>query len=209
MNKLVQKILDIIAGGLSFLFSLNVIKAIRYFNNRLFSYSTERALSLVGANLRIDSDSIIINPKYMVIGKNFYAMRGLRLEVFDEYLSQRFNPILTIGDNVIMNTDCHIGCINRIRIGNNVLIASRVFIADHSHGEIDSKDLIKVPAERKLFSKGAVEIGDNVWIGEGVVILPGVKIGENCIVGANSVVTKSFSKNKVIAGIPAKMIKEL
>ena len=60
-----------------------------------------------------------------------------------------------------------------------------------------------------MVSKGPVIIEDNVWIGEGVCVLPNVTIGRNSIVGANSVVTKSFSENSVIAGNPAKLIKVL
>ena len=65
------------------------------------------------------------------------------------------------------------------------------------------------PIKRSLFSKGPVIIGNNVWIGSGVIILPNVTIGDNCILGANSVVTKSFEKNSVIAGNPARLIKTL
>ena len=63
------------------------------------------------------------------------------------------------------------------------------------------------PSLRPLFSKGEVVIEDNVWVGEGVVILPGVSIGQNSVIGANSVVTKSFPKNSVIGGNPARLIK--
>jgi acetyltransferase-like isoleucine patch superfamily enzyme len=65
------------------------------------------------------------------------------------------------------------------------------------------------PSERKLISKGPVIIGDNVWVGEGVAILPNVTIGRNCIIGTNSVVTKSIPENSVAAGIPAKVIKKI
>lgn len=84
-----------------------------------------------------------------------------------------------------------------------------VYISDHFHGEINATELSTPPAFRALYSKGPVVIQDNVWIGEGVVILPNVTIGANCVVGANSVVTKSFSANNVIAGNPARIIKTL
>lgn len=65
------------------------------------------------------------------------------------------------------------------------------------------------PGDISLYSKGPVIIGDNVWVGAGSCILPNVTIGNNCIIGANSVVTKSFPDNCVIAGNPAKIIKQL
>ncbi len=53
-----------------------------------------------------------------------------------------------------------------------------------------------------------IRIGNNCWIGAGVVFCDGVEIGDGCVIGANSVVTKSFSNNCVIAGVPAKVIKQ-
>jgi acetyltransferase-like isoleucine patch superfamily enzyme len=163
----------------------------------------------VGDNCVIPSSAFINNPKYISIGNNFGAWYNLRMEAIDAYMQQKFCPIISIGNNVNIGSDFHIGCINRISIGNNVLIAGRVFITDHFHGSISSNDIHLVPTERELYSKGPVEILDNVWIGEGVCIMPGVTIGANSIIGANSVVTKSFGQNSVIAGNPAKLIKYL
>jgi acetyltransferase-like isoleucine patch superfamily enzyme len=147
--------------------------------------------------------------KYILIGKGFNCDQRLRLDAFDYFLGVKFTPELLIGDNVSIQKDCHIGVINKVVLGNNVLIASKVYISDHSHGKVIAEELNCSPASRMLFSKGPVIIGNNVWIGEGVVILPNVTIGENCIIGANSVVTKSFPENSVIGGNPARIIKTL
>ena len=162
-----------------------------------------------GKNSRLPEVFWIKNPKYISVGENFSSLFNLRLEAWDKFKGDDFKPEIVIGDNVIFNSDVHLGAIHKIVIGNNVLMASRIYISDHSHGHINESDLNKVPRERPLFSKGPVIIEDNVWIGEGVCILPGVTIGENCIIGANSVVNKSFPKNSVIAGVPAKLIKTL
>jgi acetyltransferase-like isoleucine patch superfamily enzyme len=143
------------------------------------------------------------------IGDNFQTFARLRIEAIEKYFDDVYKPKIIIGNNVSINFDCHIGCTNYIKIGDNVLIASKVFITDHSHGNITKEELAIPPVKRKVVSKGPVIIGNNVWIGEGVAIMPNVKIGENSIIGANSVVTKDIPKNSVVAGNPAKIIKRL
>lgn len=147
--------------------------------------------------------------KHITIGQAFGCDHRLRLEAWGEFLGDKFTPEIMIGDNVCIQKDCHIGAINKIIIGNNVLLASKVYISDHSHGEVTKEALLLPPAQRRLFSKGPIVIEDNVWLGEGVVVLPNVTIGENSIVGANSVVTKSIPRNSVVAGNPARIIREL
>jgi len=168
-----------------------------------------KTLKYAGENIYFSSPYIIKNPQYISIGLNFNSLYNLRLEAWDEYRGEKFSPEIIIGDNVNINTDCHIGCINKVMIGNNVLLASRIYISDHSHGEITKEALLMPPAARKLVSKGPVIIKNNVWIGEGVCILPGVTIGENSIIGANAVVTKDVPPNTVVGGIPAAVLKTL
>ncbi len=150
---------------------------------------------------------MIKNPHYISIGNNFLALHNLRLEAWDSYGEQRFKPEIIIGNNVIFQSDCHIGSINSIIIEDNVLLASRVYISDHYHGDLNFKDLDTPPRLRDLSSKGPVLIRRNTWIGEGVSIMPNVTIGCNCIVGANSVVTKDVPDNAIVAGAPAQIIK--
>jgi len=88
-----------------------------------------------------------------------------------------------------------------------VLIASKVFISDHSHGDTSEKCMKIPPLERPIISKGPIIINDNVWIGEGVSILANVTIGESAIIGTNSVVTKDVPSFTVVVGVPARILR--
>ena len=118
---------------------------------------------------------------------------------------------LFFGNNVQINDFVHIAALNEVRIGNNVLIASKVFITDLEHGSYigneNDSDPNSIVKDRPLSSK-AVIIDDNVWLGEHVSVLPGVTIGENSIIGANSVVTKSIPPNSIAVGCPGRVIKQ-
>lgn len=164
----------------------------------------------IGKNFNIGNDYIIKNPQFIEVGDNFSAMERFRIEAWDNYDgNQKFTPSIKIGNNVIFNTDIHIGCINSIEIGDNCLFASRIYITDHHHGDTSPDAISMIPSKRPLVSKGPVIIKNNVWVGEGVAIMPNVTIGENCIIGTNAVVTKDIPDNCVVAGIPAKVIKKL
>ena len=142
------------------------------------------------------------------IGHNFSACPGLRIECWDKYAGYSYFPQIVIGNNVSCNYRCHIGAVNKIVIGNNVLIGSQVLIIDHAHGE-GNVDMFQAPIDRKLFSKGPIVIEDNVWIGGGAILLPGVTIGKNSVIGAGSIVTRSIPENCVAVGNPCRIIKHL
>jgi acetyltransferase-like isoleucine patch superfamily enzyme len=161
----------------------------------------------IGSNFNILKDFTVKNPQYIEIGDNFSALERFRIEAWDKYDEQNFTPSIKIGNNVIFNTDIHIGCINAIEIGDNCLFASRIYITDHYHGEPTVQMLKLDPKDRPLISKGPVIIKNNVWVGEGVAIMPNVTIGENSIIATNAVVTKDVPPNCVVGGIPAIIIK--
>jgi len=139
----------------------------------------------------------------MKIGKGFTSGQFCRIEAGD--FNGQSAPTLVIGKDVQINDSCHISAIEKIIVGDNVLIASKVYITDHDHGSITKEDLLIHPAQRSL----VVYIDDDVWIGEGVIILKGVTIGKGAVIGAGSVVTKSVPSYSLILGVPAKVVKQL
>lgn len=139
----------------------------------------------------------------IVFGSGFTCGYLVRLDAFGA-------GRIRFGRNVQLNDFVHIGAVERVDIGDNVLIASRVFIADHDHGSYGadprSNSPSMPPADRPVHA-GPVTIGNNVWIGENVSILSSVEIGEGCIIGAGSVVKSSIPRNSIAVGIPARVVK--
>lgn len=150
----------------------------------------------------------IRGKRHVAIGANFTAGVGNRLDAFD--FEPPPGPILKIGRNVEINDRVHIAAVREVVIGDDVLLASNIFISDHDHGSFreawpeDSPDV--PPAERPL-RVAPVSIGDRVWLGEGVQVLPGVSIGAGSVVGAGAIVTRSLPPDCVAVGAPARVIK--
>jgi acetyltransferase-like isoleucine patch superfamily enzyme len=149
----------------------------------------------------------IRNRKYVSVGKGLTTGVGCRIEAFPE------NPdnmkCLEIGNNVEINDYVHIAARAKVQIGNNVLIASKVFISDINHGAYKgpNADSPLTPPNDRTLSSAPVFIRDNVWIGESVCVLPGVTIGEGCVIGALSVVTKDLPPYCIAVGVPAVIVK--
>jgi len=144
---------------------------------------------------------------FIDFGENFTSGVGLRIDAFGNEPNQ-----VVIGRNVEVGDYVHIGALESVIIGDNVLMAGNVYISDHDHGVYQGKgDSVSLPTEiqsQKSLKISPVYIGNNVWLGEGVCILKGVEIGENSIIGAASVVTKSIPSNSIAVGSPARVIKE-
>jgi len=117
-------------------------------------------------------------------------------------------PILDIGDGTFIGPDVRIGVGKEITIGRNCLIAARVYISDHDGHPLDSEDRrAGMPVAKQDIKPIILE--DDVWLGEGVFICKGVRIGAGAVVAARSVVTKDVATLTIVAGNPAKLIKEL
>lgn len=163
----------------------------------------------VGEKCVVKHPYYLHGPQYISIGNNFIAGPGLRVEAYDKFYEQIFQPVIIIGENVVVNFNLHIGAINRIEIGDDVLIGSNVLITDHSHGCLSTEESSIAPRLRPLSSKGPTIIENKVWIGEGACILAGVTVGEGAIIGANAVVTRDVAPGAIIGGVPGKVISSL
>jgi len=141
-------------------------------------------------------------------GQGFTTGVGVRMDAFSRVNVNA--KLIIIGDRVQINDYVHIGAIELVSIGNDVLIASKVFISDHNHGRYNQIDYMSTPdvapLDRPLFSSPVI-IEDKVWIGENVCIMPGVTIGKGAIIGAGAVVTHNIPAESIATGVPAKVIK--
>jgi acetyltransferase-like isoleucine patch superfamily enzyme len=147
--------------------------------------------------------------KNVYIGNNTTIQSHCILGCWVKYAGETYSPTITIGDDCNIGEHTHITSIKKITIGNGLLTGRYVYVGDNSHGGLSNDEANIPPIRRKLVTKGEISIGKNVWIGDKATILAGVTVGDNVIVGANSVVTKDIPSNTMVAGVPARIIKSL
>jgi acetyltransferase-like isoleucine patch superfamily enzyme len=111
--------------------------------------------------------------------------------------------VVEIGAKTVMGQECTISAYQRVRIGEECVIADRAMFIDFDHGVVE----VERPIRLQGIYKRDVEVGNNVWIGYGACILRGVRVGDNSVIGTNSVVTKDVPANAVVGGIPARIIR--
>ena len=169
-------------------------------------------IPFIDPSAKIYNNKDIIFKGHTVIEENvvFKNKNGV-IELDDKPYIRRFskiqnlNGVLQIGSNTTVNEFTIIQANEgSIKIGNDVRIAPYVKIFAENHIFKD----INIPIHKQGLSSQGIEIGNNVWIGTGSIILDGVSIGDNVVIGAGSVVTKNIESNKVAAGNPAKVIKD-
>jgi acetyltransferase-like isoleucine patch superfamily enzyme len=115
------------------------------------------------------------------------------------------SPKLVIGDGTIIGSHATIAAAKSVVIGNHVLFAGYVYVSDHGHAY---EDIARPVIDQGIRKISEVSIGDDSWIGQNAMILPGSVIGKHCIVGANSVVNSVVPDFSVVAGNPARVIRK-
>jgi acetyltransferase-like isoleucine patch superfamily enzyme len=172
----------------------NIIKAILY----------RPRLGKLGRNSNILLPRDIKNGKLIEVGHNCHIGKSLVMEPIAGYGDQVFKPKIIIGNDVYIGRYCQIFCVDTVKIDDGCVLSEYIYISDSAHGFDPDAGLIM---QQELESKGPIYLGRNTFVGYGVSIMPGVSLGRNCVVGINSVVTRSFPDFSMIAGSPAKLIK--
>ncbi len=148
-------------------------------------------------------------PVFFGRGLELQVARGARVEfgrfvwVGDGTKVRCHEGAVEIGAKTVLGQECTISAYKRVRIGEQCVIADRAMFIDFDHGVVEVERPIRVQG---IYTRD-VEVGSNVWIGYGACILRGVRVGDNAIIGTNSVVTKDVPANAVVAGIPARIIR--
>lgn len=150
----------------------------------------------VGMYGRIAGKLTIRNKGKFIAGRNV----SFHAKPFSSSITVNKQARLLVGDNVFFNYGLDIGCTKSIQIGSNTIIGPMVNIIDTNFHPVDADD--------KSQSKEII-ISENVWIGRGVVILPGVTIGSNTVIASGSVVTRDIPANVLAGGTPAKAIRDI
>ena len=111
--------------------------------------------------------------------------------------------VVSIGAKTVLGQECTISAYQHVSIGRECVIADRVMMIDFDHGMVE----VERPIRLQGIYKRDVRIGNNVWIGYGACILRGVTVGDNAVIGTNSVVTKDVPDNAIVGGVPARVIR--
>src|SRR4051812_7106965 len=108
-----------------------------------------------------------------------------------------------IGAKTVMGQECTISSFQHVSIGRECILADRVMLIDFDHGVVE----VERPIRAQGIYKRDVRVGHNVWVGYGACFLRGATVGDNCVVGTNTVVTKDVPANAVIGGAPARVLR--
>lgn len=208
MKIIIKKLLFSIMCIVSKLYSYDLDLWIQNKRNVLYTMWISNFIGEVGDKIFFSGKVRINGGKYITIGSGTRFGKHTMISAWDEYNGSEYTPCIVIGENCSFGFCNHITCCNKIIIGNGVLTGMYVIISDNNHGEITRESLDIPPLKRKLYSKGEIVIGNNVWIGDKVAILSGVHIGDGAIIAANAVVTKDVPAYSVVGRVPGAILKQ-
>jgi acetyltransferase-like isoleucine patch superfamily enzyme len=170
---------------------------------KAFSLLSSGAFASFGSHTVLQPPIRIEGERRIAVGSYVFVGSGAWLQVIDGPAGAGF---IEIGDGTSLAGGCVLSSAGRIRLGDRVLLARHVYVADHRHAFADgSRAVIDQGIEQVM----PVTIGDGAWLGENVVVGPGVTIGPGAVIGANAVVLDDVPDRAVAVGAPARVVRRL
>lgn len=170
---------------------------------RTFSFLHKSSYRHLGRHSVVYKPIMVRGRKYVSIGKECFIRNGARIEVIERYGKSHFTPELTIGDHTTFEQNLHLTCAQKITIGQGCVFLANICITDIDHTFVDTDRLI----ENELQIHEVI-IGNNCFVGMGSFIFAGTELGNNVVVGANSVVKGKYPDNVMLVGSPARVVKK-
>ena len=204
-----KTILILIGRLFSYMFPAKIASSLNQARIYIYTGYTSRQFKKWGkGSLVKNSWTELKGCECIEVGNNCYFSNDIELTAWTHHRQTDYHPIIQIGNGCSFRNRTHITAIQSIIIGDNLLTGNDVLISDNNHGSTLKEDMMIRPQNRHLTTKGGITIGNNVWLGDKVLILGHVNIGDGVIIAANSVVTHDIPAYCVAAGIPAKIIKQ-
>jgi Acetyltransferase (isoleucine patch superfamily) len=169
----------------------------------LWRYLWRRLLTRAGRRWQTSGMLFLGRRLELQIGRSGAIRFGRFVWIGDGSKIRCHEGVVEIGEKTVIGQECTISAYQRVRIGEQCVIADRAMFIDFDHGVVEVERPIRVQG----IYKRDVEVGSNVWVGYGACILRGVRVGDNSIVGTNAVVTKDVPANAIVTGIPARVIR--
>jgi acetyltransferase-like isoleucine patch superfamily enzyme len=169
----------------------------------LWRYLWRRFLTPAGWRWETDGPVFFGKNLQLQIAKRGKVTFGRFVWVGDGTKIRCHKGAVVIGQKTVLGQECTISAYKRVRIGEQCVIADRAMFIDFDHGVVE----VERPIRQQGIYMRPVEVGSNVWIGYGACVLRGTRVGDNTVIGTNSVVTKDVPANAVAGGVPAKVLR--
>lgn len=169
----------------------------------LWRYLWRRLLTPAGHRWRTDGPLFFGRRLELKVGRRGEIRFGRFVWIGDGTKIRCHEGHVEIGEKTVFGQECTISAYQRVRIGEQCVIADRAMFIDFDHGVVE----VERPIRLQGIYKRDVEVGNNVWIGYNACILRGVRVGDNSVIGTNAVVTKDVPANAVVAGVPARIVR--
>jgi acetyltransferase-like isoleucine patch superfamily enzyme len=169
----------------------------------LWRYLWRRLLTPAGWRWETDGPVFFGKDLELQIGKRGKIRFGRFVWVGDGTKLRCHEGVIDIGAKTVMGQECTISAYQRVRIGEQCVVADRAMFIDFDHGIVE----VERPIRLQGIYKRDVVVGSNVWIGYGSCFMRGVTVGDNSVVGTNAVVARDVPANAVVGGVPARIIR--